>query len=62
MGGMFNAKPNNYNLRNFHELVTEKKRTAINVLETISYRASQLRPLFPEEINKSLTSLDSFKK
>ena len=39
---MFNAKPNNYNLRNFQELVTEKNRTVKNVLETISYNASQL--------------------
>ena len=39
---MFNAKPNNYNLQNFQELVTEKNRTVKNVLETISHNASQL--------------------
>ena len=60
MGDMFNAKRNIDNLRNFHELVTEKKRAAKNGLETISYRAPQLWSILPEEI-KLLTYLDSFK-
>ena len=56
---MFNAIPNNYNLRNFQELVT-KKRTVKSRLETISYCASQLSSLLSEEI-KLLTSLDGFR-
>ena len=60
MGDMFNAKRNIDNLRNFQELVTEKKRAAKNGLETISYRAPQLWSILPEEI-KLLTYLDSFK-
>ena len=42
MEGIFNVKPNNYNLRNFQELVIEKKRTVKNGFEIISYRAPQL--------------------
>ena len=58
---MFNARPDNYNLRNFQELVTEKKRTVKSILEFISYRAPKLWSLLPKEI-ESLNSLDSFKK
>ena len=57
---MFNAKPNNYNLRNVQELRTEEKRAVKNGLETLSYRAPQLWSLLPKG-NKPLTSLDSFK-
>lgn len=59
--GLFISRPNNHNLRNFQELVTEKKRTVQNALETVSYCGPQLRSLLPEEI-KSLTLSDSFKK
>ena len=59
--GLFILRPNNHNLRNFQELVTEKKRTVQNALETVSYCGPQLGSLLPEEI-KSLTLLGSFKK
>ena len=47
---MFNARLNNYNLRKFQELATEKKRAVKNVIDTLSYRTSQLWSLLPEGI------------
>ena len=48
MEDMFNVRPNNYNFRNVQELVTEKKRTIKNGLETNSYRAVSIMVTFAQ--------------
>ena len=57
--GMFNARPSNYNSRNFQELVTEEKEQSKADLRLI-FRVPQLWLLLLEEI-KPISSLDSFK-
>ena len=50
-----------YNLRNFQEFLTERKRTVHYGLETLSYRSPQLWSLLPENI-KEAKSLEIFKR
>ena len=57
MEGMFNARPNSYNLRNFQELVTGKKENC----QKPTWDYNLLLPLLPEKI-ELLTFLDNFKK
>jgi len=61
MENMFERRSTNYNLRNFQEFLTERKKTVNYGLETLSYRAPQLWSLLPESI-KQLDSLECFKK
>ena len=61
MENMFERRSTNYNLRNFQEFLTERKRTVNYGLETLSYRAPQLWSILPENI-KQIDSIDSFKK
>ena len=52
---------NTYNLRNFQELATERKRTVWSGLETFSYPYPQLWSLLPESL-KEMNSLSQFKR
>ena len=56
-----NKRFNTYNLRNFQEFATERKRTVWYGLETISYRYPQLWSLLPESL-KEMNSLSQFKR
>ena len=60
MESMFQKRVKSYNLRNFQEFLTEKKRTVSLGLETISYRSPQLWSLLPENL-KLTNSLHQFK-
>lgn len=60
MDSMFQRRHKNYNLRNFQEFFTEKKRTVASGLETISYRSPQLWSLLPENL-KVINTLNQFK-
>ena len=50
MDSMFKRRNAPYNLRNFQELLTERKRTVRYGLETFSYRSLQLWSLLLENI------------
>ena len=52
MDSIFQRRHKNYDLRNFQEFFTEKKRTVASGLETISYRSSQLWSLLPENLKE----------
>ena len=52
MDSMFERRNESYNLRNFQEFFTERKRTVYYGLETLSYRSPQVWSLLPEKINK----------
>ena len=55
------GRNNTYNVRNFQEFETERKRTVPFGLETISYRSPQLWSLLPEHM-RQLNCIDQFKK
>ena len=61
MESILNKRFNTYNLRNFQEFVTERKRTVWHGLETLSYRNPQLWSLLPESL-KEMNSLTQFKR
>ena len=50
-----------FNLRNFQEFETERKRTVWYGLENLSYRYPQLWSLLPESL-KEMNSLSQFKR
>ena len=52
MDSMFERRNEPYNLRNFQEFLTEKKRTVRYGLETLSYWSPQLWSLLPENIKE----------
>ena len=52
MDSMLNRRNITCNFRNLQEIQPERKRTVFNGLETLSYRASQLRTLLTEELSK----------
>ena len=52
MSSMFERRNESYNVRNFQELLTERKRTVHYVLETLSSRSPQLWSLLPENIKE----------
>ena len=56
MESILNKRFNTYNLRNFQEFATERKRTVWYGLETFSYRYPQLWSLLPESL-KEMNSL-----
>ena len=60
MESILNKRFNTYNLRNFQEFATERKRTVWYGLETFSYRYPQLWFLLPESL-KEMNSLSQFK-
>ena len=61
MGSILNKRFNTYNLRNFQEFATERKRTVWYDLEALSYRYPQLWSLLQENL-KEMNSLSKFKK
>ena len=61
MESILNGRNNTYNVRNFQEFETERKRTVYFGLETVSYRSLQLCSLLPER-KRQLNSLDQFKR
>ena len=52
MDSMFERRNESYNLRNFQEFFTERKRTVYYGLETLSHRSPKVWSLLPEKINK----------
>ena len=52
MDSMFERRNEPYNLRNFQEFLTEKKRTVRYGLETLSYWSPHLWSLLPENIKE----------
>ena len=61
MGSLLKGRNNTYNVRNFEEFETERKRTVYFGLETISCRSLQLWSLLPEHM-KQLNSVNQFKR
>ena len=61
MNSMLTERRNIYNLRNFQEFETEKKRTVNYGLESFSYRSPQLWMALPKEL-KDIEVLAQFKK
>ena len=61
MSDLFVIRENNYNLRNFQELVSSLKRAVKFGTETISYMGPQIWNLIPERL-RSLETLNKFKK
>ena len=60
MESILKGRNNTYNVRNFQEFETERKRTEYFALEIISYRSPQLWSLLPEHM-RQLNSLHQFK-
>ena len=60
-GSVLKGRNDTYNVRNFQEFETERKRTVYFGLETISYRSPQLWSLLPEHM-RQLNSIDQFKR
>ena len=52
MDNMLERRNNTYNLRNFHELATKRKRTVKMGLETLNYRSPQLWSILPENLRQ----------
>ena len=61
MESISNKRFNTYNLRNFQEFATERKRTVWYGLETLSYGYPYLWSLLPESL-KEMNSLSQFKR
>ena len=61
MDSRFERRNGSYNLRNFQEFLTERKKLCIYGFETLTYRSPQLWSLLPEDI-KEVESLKIFKK
>ena len=55
------GRNNTYNVRNFQEFETERRRTVYFGLETISYRSPLLWYLLSEHM-RQLNSIDQFKR
>ena len=65
MDFMFERRNNTYNLRNFQDFATKRKRTVKIGLETLNYRSPQLWSILPEnirQINLLLQFKESFRK
>ena len=61
LGSILKGRNNTYNVRNFQEFETERKRTVYLGLENISYRSLQLWSILPEHM-KQHNSIDQFKR
>ena len=55
MESILNKRFNTYNLRNFQEFATERKRTVWYGLEILSYHYPQLWSLLPESLGYAMT-------
>ena len=60
MDFMFERRNNMYNLRDFQEFATKRKRTVKMGLETLNYRSPQLWAILPENV-RQINSLVQFK-
>ena len=58
---MFERRNSTYNLRNFQEFATKRKRTVKMGLETLNYRSRQLWSILPENL-RHINSLIQFKE
>ena len=58
---MFESRNNTYNLRNFQEFATKRKRIVKMGLETLNYRSPKLWPILPEKV-RQINSLVQFKE
>ena len=58
---MFERRNNTYNLRNFQEFASERKRTVKMELETLNYISPQLWSILPEN-SRQINSLVQFKE
>ena len=58
---MFERRNNAYNLRNFHEFATKRKRTVKMGPDTLNYRSPQLWLILPESV-RQMNSLAQFKE
>ena len=61
MGFMFERRNNTYNLRNFQEFATKRKRTVNMGPETLNCRYPQLWSILPENL-RQINSLVQFKE
>ena len=61
MDFMFERRNNTYNLRNFQEFATKRKRTVKMGLETLNYRSPQLWSILPENL-RQINSVVQFKE
>ena len=61
MDFMFERRNNTYNLRNFQELATKRKKTVNMGLETLNYRSPQLWSILSDNL-KQIDSLVQFKE
>ena len=61
MDNMFERRNNTYNLRNFQEFATKRKRTVKMGLETLNYRSPQLWSILPENL-RQINLLVQFKE
>ena len=61
MDNMFERRNNTYNLRNFQEFVTKRKRTVKMGLKTLNYRSPKLWAILPENL-RQINSLIQFKE
>ena len=52
MDFMFERRNNMYNLRDFQEFATKRKRTVKMGLETLNYRSPQLWAILPENVRQ----------
>ena len=52
MDNMFERRNNKYNLRNFQEFATKRKRAVKMGLETLNYRSPQLWSILPENLRQ----------
>ena len=59
MDFMFERRNNTYNLRNFQEFASKRKRTVKVDLETLNYRSPQLWSVLPENV-RQINSLLQF--
>ena len=53
MDNMFTSRVNNFDLRNFQEFATERKKTVHCYLETVSFCCSQLSKFVPDTLQNS---------
>ena len=61
MDFMFERRNNAYNLRDFHEFATKRKRTVKMGPDTLNYRSPQLWLILPESV-RQMNSLAQFKE
>ena len=61
MDSMYERRDESYNLWNFQEFLTERKKNVHYGVETLSYQSLKLWSLLPENV-KEVESLELFKR